>query len=221
VRFFPFSFAKIRLRNFLLQSFVSILHMLQMPALNSEQSIPKAPKEEQLARIHSPFWTEKIRGFRRKSAPPYFNVHEFTSLVGLWSYFPTNPRLSNWLWMRAKIIESNFTDQEACKRFAKNRFSLANEVYAYLLFFRRFFLCLMILLCVCNGYAYIGTVYDERDVEMYSLYNKAHCKPVPLLILCFFLYMLQVNNHFALQHGYVWDWIRTVEQQLPFHIISL
>jgi hypothetical protein len=53
------------------------------------------------ARILGPFWREKIRGFCRKSAPPYFNVHEFTMLVGLWSYFPTNPRLSNWLWMRA------------------------------------------------------------------------------------------------------------------------
>jgi hypothetical protein len=55
-----------------------------------------------MARILGPFWREKIRGFCRKSAPPYFTVHEFISLVGLWSYFPTNPRLSNWLWMRAK-----------------------------------------------------------------------------------------------------------------------
>jgi hypothetical protein len=37
-----------------------------------------------IARILGPFWREKIRGFCRKSAPPYFNVHEFTMLVGLW-----------------------------------------------------------------------------------------------------------------------------------------
>jgi hypothetical protein len=54
------------------------------------------------ARILGPFWREKIRGFCRKSAPPYFNVHKFTMLVRLWSYIPTNPRLSNWLWMRAQ-----------------------------------------------------------------------------------------------------------------------
>jgi hypothetical protein len=61
-----------------------------------------------LARIRGPFWREKIRGFRRKSAPPYFNVHEFTSLVGIWSYFPANPRLSNWPWMRAKEFSNLF-----------------------------------------------------------------------------------------------------------------
>jgi hypothetical protein len=58
-------------------------------------------KADFIARILGPFWREKIGGFCRKFAPPYFNVHEFTMLVGLWSYFPTNPRLSNWLWMQA------------------------------------------------------------------------------------------------------------------------
>jgi hypothetical protein len=81
-----------------------------------------------VARI-GPFWREKIRGFCRKSAPPYFNVHEFTMLVRLWSYFPTNPRLTNWLWMRhIKQILRNFTNPDTL-----NMVKIPNEKHTRIL----------------------------------------------------------------------------------------
>jgi hypothetical protein len=41
------------------------------------------------------FGGRKSEDFAENPPPLYFNVHEFTMLVRLWSYFPTNPRLSN------------------------------------------------------------------------------------------------------------------------------
>jgi hypothetical protein len=41
------------------------------------------------------FGGRKYEDFAENPLPLYFNVHEFTMLVRLWSYFPTNPRLSN------------------------------------------------------------------------------------------------------------------------------
>jgi hypothetical protein len=62
----------------------SIYRSLHDPSFSHRLYNEKPAGSLTLARILGPFWREKIRGFCRKSAPPYFNVHEFTMLVGLW-----------------------------------------------------------------------------------------------------------------------------------------
>jgi hypothetical protein len=53
--------------------------------------------------LHKPAFLDHFGGRKSKdfAENPLPRISMFTMLVGLWSYFPTNPRLSNWLWMRA------------------------------------------------------------------------------------------------------------------------